>query len=589
MSRIIAEKIRSLSTEREIEIDDILDVGKLIAIDGGQLYKGSNGIFVKVGDEIPDGTTHITILTAQGVELMRIYKGELPAFVNAITKNEYKGFDLNEGSIEVVSNKTYELRSKGDFRGWGGKVGKSADSSASIIKGLSDNNYVQVSGVVRADQMIILGEKKHLHINANSEILRTTDTDNPFPVVWGAGPRCALTGESFSSSVVATDNDAPNGVVLFGHWSDEESSNNVVYPSFNKVNVRGQKAFGKIKENPLDKPDQGVMVRGSQVNGNVMYFLDINNILIESVNNGLQLRGWANACTGGNIHGFRIGNDSFPDDRTFVWFNGALDCAMSRFFFHQSNNSHALKFTSLTTSIRTFTPDYNDVTGFVAEQGGAQARGLIAEAGARNNIAIRSNVAGGDIISSLFAKFNTISLLSGMVMPNLTAQGLKSKSGEIGEFKQMSDNEEEVILKSKASSILTQEDKVFKVAEIVLTQDSMVTLTISAITRAPSLVIGKSGSCKITYEIKRGASGFIESKVISNNFYSGAIPKNVINMGGNVAAIAFQMPSNGGSSNCKMSFKVDMVSTVSTTILNVFDEAIEVEGAINAPVSPMPS
>ncbi|QVJ07756.1 tail protein [Vibrio phage vB_ValP_VA-RY-3] len=84
----------------------------------GKLFKGSNGKSVQVGDEIPTGTTHLTISVGGGEILVRAWESlSLPATVTGIPTgaNEFLEYvvDTDQGAFKFVTKDIWKLRGNG--------------------------------------------------------------------------------------------------------------------------------------------------------------------------------------------------------------------------------------------------------------------------------------------------------------------------------------------------------------------------------------------------------------------------------------------------------------------------------------------
>lgn len=89
---------------------------------GSSVYIGSNRQYLRVGDTIPSGTTHVQTLVDGMPQLSKIWTYvSLPATITQISENIYNGQDVitSEGTLEVISTYVEELRNSHNPEGWG--------------------------------------------------------------------------------------------------------------------------------------------------------------------------------------------------------------------------------------------------------------------------------------------------------------------------------------------------------------------------------------------------------------------------------------------------------------------------------------
>lgn len=275
------------------------------------------------------------------------------------------------------------------------------DSSTAIKNALASASHVIVpSGTFRCDTMIELNTNKTLELQGGATLLRTTASSSTDPVVWIKGSSASLLGAGQTTSNIVTQNDAPNGVVLVGHFNMTASHGNVNYCTIENVGIEGRIAYGQT----TGTPDVALLIQNPQFGGFTSYFHNIFGLRLSNANFGLELRGYANANTISNLQGYRLGNTTLgANTNAFIYCHGALDNSISTCFFHQSPNSIGLlvnDYNNTGSGGINHIPISNSFIGLVFEQGGATAYGVKALTGSRNVFIVRDNVVLGN---SLYA------------------------------------------------------------------------------------------------------------------------------------------------------------------------------------------
>lgn len=291
----------------------------------------------------------------------------------------------------------------------------STDDQPAITASLAFARHVIVPpGTYHCARMIRLETLRVLELMGGAELVRQKTSPSTDPVIWLRGSGAALRGAGLANSVIKSWNRAPNGVVLVGHWSMNESHGNVTYCTIQNLTISGEKIWGQ-KSGTLDV---ALLIQNPQFGGFASYSHAISTVRVQQANYGLWLRGYANANTITDLHGIHIGNEA-AGQRTncFIFVQGALDNTISNAFFHASPNSiglHVAKLDNVTYGGVLHTPYANTFRGLVFEQGGGRARGLVAEsASGASFYEIRHNVAGGNDVPPGFFLGNTLIGLGG--------------------------------------------------------------------------------------------------------------------------------------------------------------------------------
>lgn len=400
------------------------------------------------------------------------------------------------------------------------------------------------SGKYHCSKMIEVELNKAVILGNGAEIARyAAYSSETTPVFWLKGNFSQLVGLTFSSSRIRSETASPNGVVLLGHRDMLSSHANVNYCTLRNVRISGATPYGRTD----GSNDSVLVVQNPQFNGFTSYFHNLSNILLENANVGLELRGWANGLTGGNIHGYRLGNTT-AGTAAFLWVRGALDNTMSDFFFHQSSGSTGMIMEELDNTANggnIHSPAYSSFKGLVFEQGGASAKGLVATAGTGNYIEMRENVAEGSTYSTDFAKDNIVIRNRSITTKDITAANLSSseRATFMGEVAREDESSGFTIV-SETQFYLTDllENTVYKLIDIdMLNNSRSVMVEIDCATRLKGIG-GGGGGCKVVYRISR--SGAVTSDGIMNFRSGGAIPQLAF-IAGNVATLALKIPNNG--------------------------------------------
>lgn len=110
---------------------------------GGELYKGSNGDTLKVGDTIPDWASYVRLYVGGKYLILKVGDSViLPAEVTNLpsSDNGFKGYDIttDQGTFEFVTESVYNLRSAGHVKGWGVIDSFLTASTANVIKAIED-------------------------------------------------------------------------------------------------------------------------------------------------------------------------------------------------------------------------------------------------------------------------------------------------------------------------------------------------------------------------------------------------------------------------------------------------------------------
>lgn len=292
-----------------------------------------------------------------------------------------------------------------------------ADSSAAIIKALSDASHVVVTpGTYRCDSMIELNTGKTLQLMGGATLIRkSANSASTDPVVWIKGSTASFFGAGLGVSTVKSENRSPNGVIRLGHKDMTESHADVTYCSLGNMSIAGAIGGGQTS----GSPDVALYMPNPQFGGKVSYFHTLYNLRVQDANFGIWLHGYANANTASNIQGFRLGNTTLgANTNAMVFCNGALDNAFSNAFFHASSNSIGLlvsNYDNTSNGGANHLTYSNMFTNMVFEQGGASAYGVKLLSGTRNVFIVRDNVAFGN---STADATNYIHGLSDNINPN---------------------------------------------------------------------------------------------------------------------------------------------------------------------------
>lgn len=303
---------------------------------------------------------------------------------------------------ELVSVKDSPYLAKGD--------NGVTDDSASIQAAINAKAHVVVPpGIYRCDTMIEVPADKTLQLMGGAYLVRfSANSASTNPVLWIKGSASSVFGAGQAASFIISQNRAPNGVVLIGHFSMAVSHASVDYCSLRDLNIIGKTPFGQTS----GAADVALHIQNPQIGGLSSYFHNIRGIKVQDVNYGAWLHGWANGLTISEVQGYRTGDDTVNGGALF-FDNGSLDNAISTAFHHLSPNSTTIKLQRLDntgtpggTLHETFATSYS---GIVCEQGGASARGIVATDGSvlDSYFQVRHNVSGGNNLDIGFLRRNT--------------------------------------------------------------------------------------------------------------------------------------------------------------------------------------
>lgn len=514
---------------------------------GSVLYKGSNGSYVQNGDVIPVGTTHLSVFISGKPEDLSLW-GDIASFssnqhaVSSISSDGFGAYDIvtDAGSYKFITEFIREQRQLGFLEGWGYTV-IAADIKPYVDAALSDVGFVKLKkGTYSNLTMIEIGTNKGVHLEDGVDVVKSSAATDDDPVFWLNGNNASLTGAGMKQSRVRSQRKIPDGVVLIGHRTMLESHANVNYCQLNSLRLGGGTAFGQT-DGSNDIP---LVVQNPQFDGYTSYFHNINNMMYENANKGIEMRGWANGITGSNHHGYRLGN-SIDGEACFLHINGALDNTMSNFFFHQSPDSTGVlvdEYDNTGNGGSLHQPRFNSIRGFTCEQGGASARGLVSNVDYGSSyFEIMDNVAGGNSYSEDFAKSNTI-----VLKDNITSRQVQSDTILSNKHNQREPNNNWVVNSDQATALLNMsENTSYKVLDVDLTQAGysvIVRMTHAARVNG----FNQSGGGVVEYMIKN-FGGVVSAAVISNKRSGGMIP-NEVQVSGTVATISMSTPNNGTSS-----------------------------------------
>ncbi|QMP18298.1 hypothetical protein phiV141_39 [Vibrio phage phiV141] len=129
----------------------------------GALYKGSNGIHVDVGDDIPVGTTHLRIVISGNEFIVAAWDDlVLPARVTAVptADNGFKGYDIvtDQGTFEFVTLDVHDKRSKLYVTAWGAGSGSASVDTEAFKRAAANGGKVVVptnTYTINADELVI--------------------------------------------------------------------------------------------------------------------------------------------------------------------------------------------------------------------------------------------------------------------------------------------------------------------------------------------------------------------------------------------------------------------------------------------------
>ncbi|AFE86220.1 hypothetical protein [Salinivibrio phage CW02] len=464
------------------------------------------------------------------------------------------------------------------------QLGALADETTDILpiitEGLSNFDTVCVSsGGYYCSDTVEIENNKQVILGNNAVVTKYAAlTTNSSPVFWLKGDFAKLTGLNFSTSRIISERKSSDGVILIGHRSMTESHANVNYCTLSGVRISGAKAYGQTDTSV----DKCLTIQNPQFSGLTSYFHTIKDLLIENANVGMEFRGWANGIMGGNIHGFRLGNET-AGVSAFLWVRGGLDNSMTDFFFHRSANSTGLIMDELDNTANggvVHTPSYNSLKGLVFEQGGSTALGVDGRAGVSNYIEARTNSAGGDEYSDDFKRLNVLVGNRSISANVLSADDLRPKS-----ITKRESSNGWVVSQSTSTALLNMvENTSYKLIDVELTSDRS-SATVNITHNCQTSNFDKSGGGSVQYVLSR-FNGVVSSHVSYNHGYEGAIP-NISQTSGSTVTISFACPDNGtGTAGHNGVFDIDLVGRKDSRFnYTVYDSLNVVTGTSPAPKS----
>ena len=285
------------------------------------------------------------------------------------------------------------------------------DNAAAFTAALAAKDHVVVPpGVYRLDSTVEIVEGKTFQLMGGVRILReAAHSAETTPMFWLTRSNASLIGAGFASTI-QTENRAPNGVVLIGF----ESMVSTALPYSIQYNtLRGLRIVGAVSHGQVSgDPDACVKLIAPEFTQKVNYFHVIDSLVLNSSNYGLWLEGWANGLLMSNLHGYWIGNVAV--DSALLYIHGALDNNLSGLFHHYSSNTTTILIRDLDNGGNggsNHVTAYSSLRGIICEQGGANAKALVANAGCtafKNNIEMIDNVTGGIDVSAAFRAINNI-------------------------------------------------------------------------------------------------------------------------------------------------------------------------------------
>lgn len=302
-----------------------------------------------------------------------------------------------------------------DFGAEGDGVTDDSPAFLAAITSVAEAHVYVPTGTYRLDTMLELNYKETLELAGGARLLRTTDTANTDPVIWIKGNFNTIMGAGQGTSIIETENDSPNGIVLIGQFSMSVSPNDVLYNTVRNVMIAGSTAYGQT----TGDPDVCLLQQAPQLEapyspaGKAVYFSNISGVMVQKANYGIWLKGWANANTISDIQGYKLGDDNLGDGALF-YDNGSLDNAITNAFFHYSNDSTCIKMEKFdNTGVsggREHTTEYSSYSNIVTEQSGTNATAIDATDGTVNQcyFNIRANCNQGNDVDSAFKTRNTL-------------------------------------------------------------------------------------------------------------------------------------------------------------------------------------
>lgn len=521
-------------------------------------------------------TTSVTNYTAlRALTSANLSDGSLIAVSDADTGGAFEvksGTVTDNGGTLIVFNDNpnrYAKRLTGNgvvSAKWFGALGdESADASAAIQAALDAHAHVFVPpGTYRCDTMINLNSSKTLQLAGGATLRRTTDTTNTDPVIWVRGNSAALIGAGQTTSNIQSQNKAPKGVVLVGHWSMTESHANVVYNSLRDFGITGQNSQGQT----TGDPDTALMIQNPQLGGLVVYFQTITGLRVSNANYGIWLRGWANGNTISNIQGYRLGDETV-NGGAMVFDNGGLDNSFVGAFFHQSANSIGLKMEELDNTANggavhtTYATSYSN---FVCEQGGASARGIFANDGTVSScfFDVRHNTDGGNVLDSGFNDRNTF---FGLGSYRTTVKALAANPKELS-F--LNDDDSEVLVRERGYRLTGMGEntyyKLLTVADSTSSNNTLVELTIAD---AWGSVITTNQGEKALFAINRNGARTTTVQLLEHNKMGGSsLGKGLVipDVSGNTVTFSYRTGNNGtATTNQSVRVMARVIGSGSTT------------------------
>lgn len=408
------------------------------------------------------------------------------------------------------------------------------DATAIVQNALTQVKHLRLSrGTLRVDGMIELNADKTLEMMGGTTLRRvaglSASTD---PVVWIKGSNASFFGAGYGSSIVTSGNRCPKGVVRLGHKDNTESHANVLYCRLSGMAISGATPYGKTTGNP----DVALYMPNPQFGGLVSYFHTVDQLLLQDVNIGMHLHGWANGNMFGKLHGYRVGNTTLGVDKNvFIWNNGALDNGLSDAFFHFSPDSIGMLVDTFdNTGVSggsIHQSQANSYKGMVFEQGGAAAVGLKSVACSGSYFESRSNVAGGDVLSPDFYDTN--------YLVGYTTKGGMLIGGSLERIRYNASFGYERYFGFTGMA----EDTTYKIVSLALGNQLSATIEIDfAATYAAGIDI--QGSGKVVYSLVRSSGGTVTATAVLSR-YTGGITPCVAQISGATTTIVFAVANNG--------------------------------------------
>ena len=338
-----------------------------------------------------------------------------------------------EAGLVTASQWPYsDIRRYGALSGASAGSGGNGDCTAAIQNALTATNQAIIPpGDWRQDGQITLGTGQTVQLQSGAVVTRySANSILTSPLYWFQSSYGAILGEGLSSQII-TQNRAPTGIVLNGCSSMSSNSPlglDMLYNVVMLVKLVGALPYGQT----VGAPDACYAQINPQLDGKACYFAILEDVVANAANIGYWLQGNANANLMTNLHGYWIGNVTRATGKSadcLFFSQGALDYSLTGLFHHFSPNTASLRIedydNTATTAGTYHVTAYSHIGGFICEQGGTSAQGIIANAfcsAFSNKIDVSDNAAGGNDISSYAYSTNQINLSSlGISCPAITA------------------------------------------------------------------------------------------------------------------------------------------------------------------------